>query len=689
MSTPNITVVVEPTKGDHLVFEPVAAKDLNARDVGLLALILTITNHADAAHHHPAIHLTEVTVAFPGTAVDTAKMKVLDNWPPPDGLGVHIPAGESRVWTFRRESVPDDTITLPIPAPTSLVLSLTFEGFSEPWTKTMPLAPHRSPAEGGGYQFPARIDDLKEDEFWFATSKTHDTGTDGTQLFAYDMGVRGWDAATNTSSDLKPGKDQSKNQNYRIFGKKLYAMADGVLLQAVDGIPDNPEPLDPKFNGDKAHDDALWDHQAATVWAPYDTASDGTDIADFELAGAGNHVFIQSGDEVAMYAHMIQGSLNEALVNPPAHTPLPVRIKAGDFIGRAGNSGNSSGPHLHLQVTKALIDPPVPLTSVAASAGGPPRPLLFRDAFVIDSADLAFPSLTGPWVRLRNQGPPRDTAQHPLLWPLGRNPMWKGWQDLGKSLTSAPAVASWSPHRLDVFAGRADGQLAHLGYDGTQWSQWQSLGGSFKGGPAAVSWESGRIDVFVRGTDDHIAHRWWDGSSWHDWQDLGGGFTSAPAVSSWGPHRLDLFAAGSDGKLRHRGYNGSAWSDWGVLSGACKDAPTAVSWGANRIDVFVRGQDDHLWQAVWDGQWHPWADLGGKLGSAPAVSSWGPGRLDVFAADADGELMHKVFDGSTWRPWDGVGGSFKDRPAAVSWEPGRIDVFVCGDDAHLGHLWLG
>jgi hypothetical protein len=687
MSTPNITVVIEPAKGDHVVFEPVAGKDANAPAVGLLDLVLTITNHADPAHGDPPIHLTKVTVAFPGTAVPTAKIDVPPDWWPPGGAGVHIASGGSFVWNFLRENGRDDTIRLPMPAPTSLKLGLHFEGFSEPWTTTMPLAQHRSPVDGGGYQFPAHFDDLTADEYWIGTSQTHGTGGAGTQLFAYDMVVQGWDSDINELSELHPGTDGTKNKHWRVWGKKLYAMADGLVLQAIGDIPNNPIPIDGNLTGNKAHDDQLQADQDA-LWSAYDDSHGGGDKV---CAGCGNHFFIQYGDEVALYAHMQHGSLNPALVNPPAGTPLPVKVKKGDFLGLAGNSGNASRPHLHIHVTKALIDPPAPLESIAACAGGPPRPLLWRDAFVIDSADLEFPDLSGPWQRLKNQGPPLGEAwpNTPLIWPLGRNPMWNGWEDLGASITSAPAVTAWSPDRLDLFAGRNDGQLAHRTWNGTHWSQWESLGGSFKGGPAAVSRDFERIDVFVRGTDDHIGHRWWDGSSWQGWKDLGGGFTSAPAVASRGPNSLDLFAAGSDGKLQHRTWNGSTWSNWGALGGTCKGAPTAVSWGANRIDVFVRGQDDHLWQAVWDGQWHQWEDLGGKLGSAPAVSSWGTDRLDIFAADADGQMMHKSFNGSKWSGWDGIGGSFKDHPAAVSWGPKRIDVFVCGDDAHIGHLWRG
>lgn len=687
MSTPQIAVKVDPSKGNLVVFEPVSGKDVTAPDVGLLVLVLAIDNVADPAHGDPPLHLTRVTVAFPGTSVPTANIDVPPNWWPPDGTGVHIAAGETYVWNFLRENGRDDTITLPLPAPDTMELRLHFEGFTKPWTATFPLGPHRSPVDGGGYDFPAHFDDLRADEYWAATSQTHDTGGFGGQLLAYDMGVSGWNADIGQVSELLPGTDGTENGHYRILGKKLYSMADGLVLQAIDGIKDNAVPIGPLLNGDKAHDDAVWEAQAQKFWAPYDDAHGGGDVV---CAGCGNHFFIQYGDEVALYAHMEKGSLNKDLI-PPKGSTKPIAVKKGDYLGRAGNSGNSSNPHLHLHVTKALIDPPALLKSIAACAAGPPRPLLFRNAFAVDSADLAFPDISGPWVRLRNQGPPRGESfpNTPLIWPLGRHPEWNGWEDLGASITSAPAVAAWSPDRLDLFAGRSDGQLSHRTWNGSHWSNWETLGGFFKGAPVAVSRAFQRIDVFARRKDDHIVQRQWDGSSWHDWQDLGGGFTSAPAVASMRPNRLDLFAVGPDGSLQHRGWDGSAWDQWTALGGRCKGAPAAVSWGNDRIDVVVRRDDDHLWHTMFDGQWHPWEDLGGTLGSAPAICSWGPGRLDVFTADADGELVHKWFTGSKWSGWDWIGGSFTEHPAAVSWGPERLDVFVCGDDAHLGHLWRG
>jgi len=87
------------------------------------------------------------------------------------------------------------------------------------------------------------------------------------------------------------------------------------------------------------------------------------------------------------------------------------------------------------------------------------------------------------------------------------------WELLGGTLTSGPAVCSWAPGRLDVFARGTDNALWHKWWDGSSWSGWQQLGANpFSSDPAAVSWGPNRIDVFVQGTDNALYHKWWDGS---------------------------------------------------------------------------------------------------------------------------------------------------------------------------------
>ncbi|MFU1796487.1 peptidoglycan DD-metalloendopeptidase family protein [Paenibacillus azoreducens] len=101
--------------------------------------------------------------------------------------------------------------------------------------------------------------------------------------------------------------DPTRNESYYAFGKEILAPADGVVVSIVNDIPDN-EPVG-VMN---------------------------------EKAPAGNVVVIQHGGEYSYLAHLKKGSVT---VKPGD------RVRAGDVIGHLGNSGNSSEPHLHFQVS--------------------------------------------------------------------------------------------------------------------------------------------------------------------------------------------------------------------------------------------------------------------------------------------------------------------------------------------------
>ena len=101
----------------------------------------------------------------------------------------------------------------------------------------------------------------------------------------------------------------------------------------------------------------------------------------------------------------------------------------------------------------------------------------------------------------------RGTDDH-LGHKLWNGSQWSDWEDLGGPIGSAPAVASWNPFRLEVFAAGTDGNLMQKSWNGTAWGSWVSVGGVFHDNPAAVSWGPNRVDVFIRGMDSHLQHLW-------------------------------------------------------------------------------------------------------------------------------------------------------------------------------------
>ena len=104
----------------------------------------------------------------------------------------------------------------------------------------------------------------------------------------------------------------SRAKDYVGYGAELYAVADGTVVAALDGLAD-----------------------IETIYAE-------RHLAVAEMAGNSVVLEIENGT-YACYGHMVPGS---------------VRVKTGDVVregqvlGKMGNSGNSDMPHLHFQVVR-------------------------------------------------------------------------------------------------------------------------------------------------------------------------------------------------------------------------------------------------------------------------------------------------------------------------------------------------
>ncbi len=128
---------------------------------------------------------------------------------------------------------------------------------------------------------------------------------------------------------------ESQLEDWAGFDAEVLAVADGVVSQVQDGIPDH-KPLSPQTEPSELTPEALYGNFVILEIAP--------------------HVF-------AHYAHLRMGSVKVKAGDP---------VRRGDILGRLGATGSAGAPHLHFHVSDTM--------GFAGSEGLP---------FVFDSLTLA------------------------------------------------------------------------------------------------------------------------------------------------------------------------------------------------------------------------------------------------------------------------------------------------------------
>ena len=109
--------------------------------------------------------------------------------------------------------------------------------------------------------------------------------------------------------------DPADNKNYRAYGHEIHAVADGIVTETKDGLPQNTP-------------------GAKSLAIPI----------TLETIG-GNHVITDMGNGLyAFYAHMQPGTLRVKVGD---------KVHRGQVLGLLGNTGNSSEPHLHFDICNA------------------------------------------------------------------------------------------------------------------------------------------------------------------------------------------------------------------------------------------------------------------------------------------------------------------------------------------------
>jgi hypothetical protein len=365
MGAPEISIDVQPIEGGKAFYLPIAAKAAGEPEMVKIVLRLVITNN----YRDRVVKLSSIKFSFPGSSVPTATMQGVKIAMDPEDSDGEIQPGKTAIWSNGRvdldtteagEDWVRNEVYLDAPAPPKVKVSVACEGFSDPVTVTLDLIPYINPTGTGSLRLPFSAYDLDRGEY-IVTSAQHGTngGANGTQIFAHDIGVQG--RVNGTWTSLLPGKDKTRNEHYRIWGIPVRALAAGTVISWENDIDDNPSPGE-KIEG-----------------APK----------------AGNHVWVRHGDIKVKYAHFQKGSVSDEVMVQGA------AVRSGQRLGLAGNSGNSSGPHLHLEgrdfATNTL------------------RGLPFRNGSVLER-DKIQADQSGPWVRLTADGICKDKV---AIRPLG------------------------------------------------------------------------------------------------------------------------------------------------------------------------------------------------------------------------------------------------------------------------------
>ena len=238
-------------------------------------------------------------------------------------------------------------------------------------------------------EFPLKSDDLN-------LNHRYVTGTHGggyLQALAKDIGAVRYVGNNQWSNLVSDGADSTVNSNHLIYGRKVYAMVSGTVVGCWRNAPDNAK-----------------------------AGTKDPDVLNFYIGVAGNHVWIKTDDGIyALHAHMIPGTIPAAIcphnqtrfsspsssgwIAPEAAVSGGVRITKGQLLGLAGNSGNSTGPHVHVHMAKnnAVYDMPFDhgqTTPYANSSAAPNGPWTLLKGKVLPTGPILVwaPRSTGYWT---------------------------------------------------------------------------------------------------------------------------------------------------------------------------------------------------------------------------------------------------------------------------------------------------
>ena len=497
---------LEPVEGGKVVFQTIAPPGIGKKAQGRLSIRMRINNAGPEK-----IKITRIEILG----------KQVSKFAQP----VEVAADSS----FKFQNClcgNSEPLIIDQPFPQTAKIAVFLQNDANPVEKTVNLASHTN--DNGPLIYPGKTSDLRTNEIWGASSSHRSDH----QVFALDTGLAGWNG--NAWSNRRPGKEGAvERESYRIYGMPIYAMADGTVCWALN------------------------DHEERPTTADVETISPSLGKFDKE----GNHIFVKSGDEIAVYAHLQRGSIPEELLTPNA------AVKKGQYLGKVGLSGSSSHPHLHIHVKKEPA-------SGAPDLGKPEnncdtgffRPMTFKDLQSLTADEATSLAKSGDldasdWTLLTNHSAPNPRGR---LYPSSAAP------GFCKTCTDKRQyIGVWrAGNEIDLLV-KAEGWDAFT-------QKWSELSDDiFRLVEINTFMENGKrqfLGYFKKGNDNHFL---WNVAGWDafngKWKEL----------SDDGLRLIDL-ATYADGGSRHY------------------------------VGVFRAGDDGHDLKSItgWDGFTKKWDELG-------------------------------------------------------------------------------
>lgn len=131
---------------------------------------------------------------------------------------------------------------------------------------------------------------------------------------------------------------EDQNRSYFCYDNPIYSVAEGTVVDAMDGIPENV-PHSGKYA-----------------------------VALTFINAGGNHVVVDiGGNRYVFYAHIRPGTLTVKVGD---------HVKTGQILGHVGNTGSSTEPHLHMHIVdhpSFLAGHGVPYEFASFSSSGSPE----------------------------------------------------------------------------------------------------------------------------------------------------------------------------------------------------------------------------------------------------------------------------------------------------------------------------